>query len=82
MENLKKEKDIQYPEYEYELDYCWDCAYDPDEDDEFTRLTTSTLDSAIVFKAMFFSKTHHFKGNSLLVSKRLLSLWEFLKIKN
>ena len=30
----------------------------------------------------FFSKTHHFKGNSLLVSKRLLSLWEFLKIKN
>ena len=31
---------------------------------------------------VFFSKTHHFKGNSLLVSKRLLSLWEFLKIKN
>ena len=32
---MKKEKDIQYAEYEYELDYCWDCAYDPDEDDEF-----------------------------------------------
>lgn len=31
----KKEKDIQYAEYEYELDYRWNCAYEPDEDDEF-----------------------------------------------
>lgn len=36
---MKKEKDIQYAEYEYELDYCWDCAYDPDEDDEFQGCT-------------------------------------------
>ena len=34
---MKKVKDIQYPEYEYELDYCWNCAYDP-EDDEFQGL--------------------------------------------
>lgn len=36
MENLKK--DPQYAEYEYELDYCWGCAYDPEEDDEFQGL--------------------------------------------
>ena len=37
MENLKK--DPQYAEYEYELDYCWGCAYDPEEDDEFQGCT-------------------------------------------
>lgn len=39
VQRVKKEKDIQYPEYEYELDYCWDCAYDPEEDDEFQGRT-------------------------------------------
>ena len=36
---MKKEKDIQYPEYEYELDYFWGCAYEPEEDDEFQGCT-------------------------------------------
>jgi len=35
---MKKEKDIQYPEYEYELDYSWGCAYEPEDDDEFQGL--------------------------------------------
>lgn len=41
----KKEKDIQYAEYEYELDYCWNCAYEPDEDDEFQGWTATSLGS-------------------------------------
>lgn len=36
---MKKEKDNLYAEYEYELDYCWGCAYDPEEDDEFQGCT-------------------------------------------
>ena len=39
MENLKKEKAPQYTEYEYELDYCWNCAYEPEDDDEFQGCT-------------------------------------------
>ena len=38
MEILKKEKDTQYAEYEHELDYCWGCAYEPEDDDEFLGL--------------------------------------------
>lgn len=50
--------------------------------DKLIRFFTPMVDYVEYNSTMFFSKTHHFKGNSLLVSKRLLSLWEFLKIKN
>ena len=46
------------------------------------KKTDLLIDAKTTVQHNVFSKTHHFKGNSLLVSKRLLSLWEFLKIKN
>ena len=46
------------------------------------KKTGLPIDAKTTVQPNVFSKTHHFKGNSLLVSKRLLSLWEFLKIKN